>query len=73
MSERYINNLSGDLSICFSEHITGHPSCLSSQMRKAINKTTKQQDNKTTKPLNNSHSHYNINYSWIYNKIFLNS
>ena len=25
MSERYINNLSGDFSICFSEHITGHP------------------------------------------------
>ena len=26
MSERYINNLTGDFSICFSEHLTGHPS-----------------------------------------------
>ena len=23
--ERYINNLTGDFSICFSEHLTGHP------------------------------------------------
>ena len=26
MSERYINNLTGDFSICFSEHLTEHPS-----------------------------------------------
>ena len=26
MPERYINNLTGDFSICFSEHLTGHPS-----------------------------------------------
>ena len=25
MSERYINNLTGDFSICFSEHLTEHP------------------------------------------------
>ena len=25
ISERYINNLSGDFSICFSEHLTGRP------------------------------------------------
>ncbi|WP_288591761.1 hypothetical protein, partial [uncultured Prevotella sp.] len=25
-SERYINNLTGDFSICFSEHLTEHPS-----------------------------------------------
>ena len=25
MPERYINNLTGDFSICFSEHLTGHP------------------------------------------------
>ena len=29
MSERYINNLTGDFSICFSEHLTEHPSNLS--------------------------------------------
>ena len=29
MSERYINNLTGDFSICFSEHLTEHPSYLS--------------------------------------------
>ena len=28
MSERYINNLTGDFSICFSEHLTEHPSYL---------------------------------------------
>ena len=28
ISERYINNLTGDFSICFSEHLTGHPSYL---------------------------------------------
>ena len=28
MSERYINNLSGDFSICFSEHLTEHPTYL---------------------------------------------
>ena len=25
MSERYINNLTGDFIICFSEHLTEHP------------------------------------------------
>ena len=25
MPERYINNFTGDFSICFSEHLTGHP------------------------------------------------
>lgn len=25
MSERYINNLVGGFSICFSEYLTGHP------------------------------------------------
>lgn len=30
MSERYINNLTGDFSICFSEHLTEHPIYLSS-------------------------------------------
>ena len=25
MSERYLNNLTGDFSICFSEHLTEHP------------------------------------------------
>ena len=28
MSERYINNLTGDFSICFSEHLTEHPNNL---------------------------------------------
>ena len=28
MSERYINNLTGDFSICFSEHLTEHPTYL---------------------------------------------
>ena len=28
MSERYINNLTGDFSICFSEHLTEHPTKL---------------------------------------------
>ena len=28
MLERYINNLMGDFSICFSEHLTGHPNYL---------------------------------------------
>ena len=28
MPERYINNLTGDFSICFSEHLTGHPTYL---------------------------------------------
>lgn len=28
MSERYINNLTGDFSICFSEHLTEHPTFL---------------------------------------------
>ena len=28
MSERYINNLTGDFSICFSEHLTEHPTNL---------------------------------------------
>ena len=28
ISERYINNLTGDFSICFSEHLTGHPTYL---------------------------------------------
>ena len=28
MSERYINNLTGDFSICFSEHLTEHPKYL---------------------------------------------
>ena len=28
MSERYINNLTGDFSICFSEHLTEHPNYL---------------------------------------------
>ena len=31
MSERYINNLTGDFSICFSEHLTEHPNKLISQ------------------------------------------
>ena len=25
MSERYINNSTGDISLCFSEHLTGRP------------------------------------------------
>ena len=28
ISERYINNLTGDFSICFSEHLTEHPNYL---------------------------------------------
>jgi len=25
MSGHYVNNLTGDFSLCFSEHLTGHP------------------------------------------------
>jgi len=28
MSGHYVNNLTGDFSLCFSEHLTGHPNYL---------------------------------------------
>ena len=33
MPERYINNLTGDFSICFSEHLTGHPTKVGKDIR----------------------------------------
>ena len=36
MSERYINNLTGDFSICFSEHLTEHPSYLRSRLETSV-------------------------------------
>ena len=39
MSERYINNLTGDFSICFSEHLTEHPNKLTTLLPKIISNT----------------------------------
>ena len=51
MSERYINNLTGDFSICFSEHLTEHPIYLQSLDVATINEANKRIIRKILKEL----------------------